>query len=192
MLLLVLGLNENILYPRTNLLLSRKIVDEGGGILSEFENDFKATEWSFPQRNRIMAGLSNAVLVIEATKSSGSLITAKLALDYNREVLSVPGSVFSKNSEGTNWLIKEGAVPITNSEDIMEVLNIKPKKEIIRESLSKEEENIIKNLDEPITKDELLRKIKMETNEAFILISKMEIKGLIKEFEGKIYISWKI
>lgn len=189
------GLDWNVLYPRLNLNLAKKIVDSGGAILSEFEPDFKPTAWSFPQRNRIMAGLSRAVLIIEAEEKSGSLITARLALDYNRDVLAVPGSIFSSSSEGANRLIKEGATVITKSEDILRALGFKIENKetnfakIDPKNCSTEELSIIEILREPLPKDELVRKLKMPVSQANILLSAMEIKGLIREREGLVQIA---
>ena len=96
------GLDDKVIYPATNQPLAREILKHGGCLVSEFEPDFKATRWSFPQRNRTMAGISHAVLVIEAENISGTRITARLATDYNREVFAIPGSIFSPVSGGTN------------------------------------------------------------------------------------------
>ena len=93
------GLDDTVLYPKAQYQLAMQILHSGGALVSEFENDFKSTLWSFIQRNRLMAGLSHATLVIEAKHKSGSRVTAKLATDYNRDVLAVPGSIFSENSE---------------------------------------------------------------------------------------------
>src|SRR3989339_1250495 len=114
------GLNSSVIYPSINKKLADEIVQSGGCLLSEFEPDFQATTWSFPQRNRIMAGLSDAVMVIEAEIKSGTLITSRLATDYNRDVFAVPGSIFSPNSSGPNMLIRLGATPVTSSADILE------------------------------------------------------------------------
>src|SRR5574344_927429 len=108
------GLDESVLYPSTHKQLAEKILENGGALISEFEPNFRATPYSFPQRNRIMAGISHAVLVIEAETKSGTLITSKFATEYNRDVLTVPGSIFSKNSEGPNMLIRLGATSTKN------------------------------------------------------------------------------
>jgi DNA processing protein len=118
------GLSPTAIYPRTHVGLAEKILKSGGGLLSEYDSDFKATTWSFPQRNRIVAGISNATLVIEAGEKSGSLITARLTADYNRELLVVPGNIFSNNSKGTHQFLKLGAIPITEPSDILNVLGI--------------------------------------------------------------------
>jgi len=185
------GLDNSVLYPRSNIKLAEEIVDSGGCLLSEFEPDFVSQLYSFPQRNRLMAGISKAVLIIEAQEKSGTLITARMALDYNRDVLAVPGSAFSSNSNGTNWLIKQGATPVTTSEDVLIALgfNVEKPKQTDAEKYadcSHEEMKIIKLLIEPIERDELIRISGMKTAEANALLSIMEIKELIKEELGEI------
>jgi DNA processing protein len=185
------GLHESVLYPSTHKQLAEKILESGGALISEFEPEFRATPYSFPQRNRIMAGMSHAVLVIEAEIKSGTLITSKFATEYNRDVLTAPGSIFSKNSEGPNMLIRLGATPVRNSEDILEALGFKINEEPQNLELkyadcSEEELFIIKILTEPMEKDELIRQLKMPVSKASTIISIMEIKGLIKESMGEI------
>jgi DNA processing protein len=116
------GLDDSVIYPRSNLKLAHDIIEMGGCLLSESEPLFKAEIYSFPKRNRLMAGMSHAVLIIEAQEESGTLITARMALDYNRDVLAVPGSILSPNSKGSNELIRQGATPITNSSELLEAL----------------------------------------------------------------------
>ena len=185
------GLSAGAMYPKTNVALMAEVVKKGGCLIAEFEPEFKATQWSFPMRNRLMAGISRAVLIIEAEERSGTLITARLATEYNRDVLAVPGSVFSPNSKGTNRLIRQGATPITCAEDVLEALGFEQEKKEGRqaslfEDLSKEEKIIITLLREPIPRDDLIRATKMPTNEANSILSVMEIKGIIKEELGEI------
>lgn len=185
------GLDNNVLFPKTNIKLAQEIVKSGGCLISEFEPNFVATTYSFPQRNRLMAGISRAVLVVEAEEKSGSLITARMALDYNRDVLAVPGSAFSLNSNGTNWLIKQGAIPITSSEDILEALGFEIERPINHDKekyadCSTDELKIIKLLREPVERDELIRMSGMKTSEANALLSIMELRELIKEELGQI------
>ena len=185
------GLSDEAMYPKTNVRLMREVVDSGGCLISEFEPDFKATQWSFPMRNRLMAGISKAVLVIEAEEKSGTLITARLTTEYNRDLLVVPGSVFSPNSKGTNRLLHQGATPITCAEDVLEALGFeKPKDEDkqakLFEDSSPEEKNILKLLREPIPRDDLIRQIKLPIGQINSLLCVMEIKGLIKEEYGEI------
>jgi len=185
------GLDNNVLYPRQNIKLAQEIVDKGGCLLSEFEPNFVSMLYSFPQRNRLMAGISRAVLIIEAEEKSGTLITARMALDYNRDVLAVPGSAFSQNSNGTNNLIKQGATPVTKSTDILEALGFEIERPKISDKekyvdCSKEEMKIIELLREPIERDELVRISGMDIAKANALLSIMEIKDLIKEELGEI------
>ena len=114
------GLHPSVLYPASNAMLARKIIQSGGALLSEFDEMFQVTPCAFPQRNRLMAGMSRGVLIIEAGERSGTLITARLALEYNRDVFTVPGSIFSQNSLGSNRLLTEGAIPVTSGQDILE------------------------------------------------------------------------
>jgi DNA processing protein len=185
------GLDGSVLYPSTHRQLAEKILEARGALISEFEPKFRATPYSFPQRNRIMAGMSHAVLVIEAEIKSGTLITSKFATEYNRDVLTVPGSIFSKNSEGPNMLIRLGATPVRNSEDILEALGFKINEmpqnlELKYADCSEEELLVVKILNEPLEKDELIRQMKMSVSKASTVISIMEIKGLIVESMGEI------
>ncbi len=175
------GLADGVLYPATHKLLARRILESGGGLLSEFAPDFRATEWSFPQRNRLVAGISKATLLIEAAEKSGTLITARMATDYNRELLVVPGSIFSKTSNGVHQFLKLGATPVTTAKDILDVLGIE---EATTEatplpSLSLEEQKLISLLDEPRHRDELIRLLKMDTAKAGQLLMMMELSGYI-------------
>lgn len=118
------GLSDAAIYPSRHKPLAKKILESGGGLLSEYDKDFRATTWSFPQRNRIVAGIAHATLVIEAGEKSGSLITARLTADYNRELLVVPGNIFGDNSKGTHQFLKLGATPITDPADILDALKV--------------------------------------------------------------------
>lgn len=186
------GLNREVLYPSAHRALAEEIVHAGGALLSEFEPNFRATPWSFPQRNRIMAGLSHAVLVVEAEQKSGTLITSRLATEYNRDVLTVPGSIFSENSTGPHLLLRLGATPITKSEDILDVLGFDTKssnagREQETADCSVEEKKLLQALREPLARDELTATLNMPARELNALISLLEIKGLVKESVGKIW-----
>lgn len=182
------GLNWDVLYPRMNVRLAERILKSGGALLSEFEPDMRATLYTFPKRNRIMAGMCHATLMIEAKEKSGSLITARLTTEYNRELLVVPGSIFSAESRGTHQFLKLGATPVTDAEDILRALNIDvSKKETAeRKDLSEEEKRVLSLIVSPLSRDELLRALHMPTSEAQVLLSLMEIKGLIVEEYGSI------
>lgn len=116
------GLDPSVLYPQSNIPLAKKIIETGGCIISEYENTTRSLPWMFIKRNRLMAGISHLTVVVEAQEKSGTLVTARLATDYNREVGAVPGSIFSKQSEGANRLIHSGATPIRSAEDIHHLL----------------------------------------------------------------------
>ena len=190
------GLSDEAIYPKTNVRLMREVIENGGCLISEFEPDFKATQWSFPMRNRLMAGISRAVLIIEAEEKSGTLITARLTTEYNRDLLVVPGSIFSANSKGTNRLLHQGATPVTCAEDVLEALGFEQEKDEEKqkrlfEDLSPEEKKIADLLREPISRDDLIRAMKMPIPTANALLSIMEIKGLIKEEMGEIRLAYK-
>jgi len=181
------GLHDDVLYPKANLHLSKEIVEKNGCLVSEYPLKMKAAQFTFPQRNRIAAGLSQGTLVIEAPQRSGALITAFLAIDYNREVFSVPGGIFNINSEGCNNLLKMGALPITKVDDILPALGIEIQEKTNQVKLSENEEKIISLLYEPLEQDELIRKTNLEPKEINPLLIQMEIKGIIKAIGGKIY-----
>ncbi|TSC86518.1 MAG: DNA processing protein [Parcubacteria group bacterium Gr01-1014_8] len=181
------GLDWDVIYPRAHVGLAREILKAGGALLSEFEPKQKAADHTFPQRNRIMAGLCLATLVIEAKERSGSLITARLTTEYNRELLVVPGSIFSAESRGTHQFLKLGATPVTEPEDILKALGIEMTDIVspsLREDLSSDERKVLEILSSPCSRDELLSQLEMSISEANILLSTMEIKGLIQETLG--------
>ncbi|MBT3282890.1 DNA-protecting protein DprA [bacterium] len=186
------GLNENVLHPKTHKELARRIVKSGGTMLSEFEENFKATHYSFPQRNRVMAGMSHAVLIIEAEEKSGTLITSKFATEYNRDVLTVPASIFSGNSFGPHMLLRLGATPIRNSGDILEALGLKQEEgqqKLDLKDLSEKERKVMDILKTPMERDELIANLGFPIQDANVTLSAMEIKGIIKESYGEMRIN---
>ncbi len=184
------GLSEESMYPKTNIQLVREVLQNDGCLISEFKPEFKATQWGFPMRNRLMAGISKAVLIIEAEEKSGTMITARMATEYNRDILAVPGSIFSTNSKGTNKLIRMGATPITTANEVLDALGFKLEPENLQQSLfenaTNEEKKILELLREVQPRDDLIRMMKCSTAEANATLSIMEIKGLIKEEFGEI------
>jgi DNA processing protein len=185
------GIDFNSIHPRSNIQLAREIVSRGGCLVSEMEPDQKAKIFSFPRRNRIMAGICDAVLIIEAEEKSGTLITARLALDYNREVFVVPGSIFSETSVGTNKLIRQGATPVTSANDILKFFKLISDDDSFENNktdlnLTAEEQAVYTILREPIERDELIAKMGTNIGEAQSLLTIMEIKGLIEEEFGQI------
>ena len=180
------GLNWDVMYPKAHVNLAKEILKAGGAHLSEFEPDQKAADYTFPQRNRIMAGMCKATLVIEAKERSGSLITARLTTEYNRELLVVPGSIFSDASRGTHQFLKLGATPVTEPADILRALGIESleNKPWERFDLSESEKRVLEIIMSPCSRDELLNALELPISEANILLSTMEIKGLITEELG--------
>lgn len=183
------GLSEEALYPRENKKLAEKILDQGGALMSEYPYSMKAQYSAFPQRNRIIAGLSRAVLVVEAPEKSGALGTANFALEYNREVLAVPGPIFQETSRGTNNLIKAGAVPVVSSLDILENFGLEYENSPALEKLqvSDLEKEILDRLIEPMSKDELVRKIGREAREVIPALVLLEMRGIIKDSGAEIF-----
>lgn len=116
----VIGSGLDNLYPKENIKLARDIIENGGAIITEYPIGTKPEKMNFPARNRIISGISNGIVVVEAKKKSGTMITVDFALEQGKEVFCVPGNVTSKNSEGTNELIKEGASIVTKVQDILQ------------------------------------------------------------------------
>jgi len=178
------GLSDEAIYPATHKGLAHRILESGGGLLSEFAPDFQATNWSFPQRNRLVAGISRATLLIEAAEKSGTLITARMTVDYNRELLVVPGSIFSKTSAGVHQFLKLGATPVTCAEDILAVLGIDENVMGVgaaqpRPQLTLDQELVLSLLTEPRHRDELIRLLNMNTQEATQLLMLMELNNML-------------
>ncbi len=185
------GLSPKVLYPKSHYSLAKEIVERGGALISEYAPETNSMPYMFPARNRIMAGLSSAVLVIEAEEKSGTLITSKLATDYNRDVLTVPGNIFSDTAKGPHMLIRLGATPITSAAELREALGLKRDTEentqkVLPLDISPEEKKLLDILYEPKSRDTLLAEADMTTTETLMTISLLEIKGLVKEELGVI------
>lgn len=187
------GLDRSVIHPSSNKRLADEIVASGGALVAEYEPKMPANIHTFPKRNRLMAALAKATLIIEAGEKSGTLITARLALDYNRDVLAVPGSIFNPGSRGTNELIRQGATPITKSTDILEALGFKTeeaeenKQASLFSNLSENEQKIIELLQvEPLPRDELIMMSELPAALANQTLAVLEIKGLIKETFGEV------
>jgi len=185
----VVGSNLNKIYPAINKKLSEKIIGSGC-LISEFSPGYPTLKSNFPLRNRIIAYLSPLTIVIEAKEKSGSLITANFAIETGRDVAAVPGNIDSKNSNGTNNLIKNGAYLIQNLNDILNILpyDIK-RKEKIKIKLKSEEKKILELI--PSSKitniDSLIEKTNIPISKLFQTLIQLEIKGLIIEYSGKNY-----
>ncbi len=182
------GAADGSLYPPSHRNLARRILEGGGALLSEFEDNFSPQAWSFPQRNRIMAGMSHATLIVEASERSGTLITARLALEYNREVLVIPHPIGTDMGAGGNRLLREGATLIRSAEDILESLGLAPneKETVAPAHLSSDEQAVFDALLEPLEREELMERTQLPATRANIAISSLLIKGLACERMGKI------
>lgn len=192
------GLSNEVLYPRRNWQLANDIVTSGGALISELAPDTKPALWTFPRRNRLMAGLSHAVLIIEAEEKSGTLITARLALDYNKDVFVVPGSIFSPTSNGTNKLIHDGAHPITSSLDLLHALGFDPtldtpsnhkrNSDALYETLTNQEKIVFDIIKQgPINREDLVRTVGYTPQELNIILSKFELEDCISYENDTIY-----
>ena len=180
--------DDKSLYPSSNKALAQRILARGGALLSENVAPFKAMMHSFSQRNRIMSGISRATLIIEAGEKSGTLITARLALDYNREVLCVPHELGRESGAGANRLIREGATLVRNSADILEALGLahEPLQTTLPTDLSESEAKILEVLTESLVKDEIIERSELDAQEISIALTSLLIRGLINERLGKI------
>jgi len=184
------GLDRKVIYPKSNLRLIDKILEYGGAIISEFEPKTHGTKYTFPQRNRIISGLSLGVLVVEARMKSGALITANYAKEQGRKIFAVPGSVFSQTSKGCHFLIKNGAKLVEDAKDILEELGIKKfkarKKEI--EGRTPEEILILEVLKEgALDIEKIIEKTKLSPSKVACTLSILEIEGKIKNLGGNTY-----
>lgn len=203
----VMGSGHNHIYPPENKDLYKKIASSGA-VISEFENDTSPIPRNFPIRNRIISGLSLGIVVVEAAKNSGALITADFALEQNREVFAVPGKISSLTSEGTHALIKDGAKLVQSAEDIIEELSLheiepeadkpsglreekisKKTTRYIYNSLTGDERKIYKVLsDEPGYIDDVVKESGVALSKASKVLLGLELKRLIKELPGKQFI----
>lgn len=179
------GLSDKALGPRSNFGLAMDILDAGGALLSEQEPEHLARNYDFPARNRIMVGLAHAVLMIEAGPKSGTLITARLTTDYNRELLCIPHRIGDPHSAG-NMFLRLGAVPVTEPLHILEALGITPRAptETGPLNLNGNERALYDVLVEPCTRDELIRRSGLPAHEALAAVGTLELKGVAKEEFG--------
>ncbi len=187
----VLGSGLEKLYPASNKKLFKKAKESDNVcFVSEFPPKYPAHKRNFPQRNRIIAGLSPFTLVVEAGKNSGSLITAHIAIDSGRDVGAIPGRIDSSLSEGTNYLIKNGAYLIENPDDILEILPFKINKKEEKElKLSRDEEFVFSIISQSsrISFDYLMMKTSFSYGKLFTLLTSLKLKGIVIEYPGKIY-----
>jgi len=192
--LAVLGSGIDVPYPASNRGLMRDI-EASGAVISEFPLGAPPGKENFPRRNRIISALSFGVVVVEAARDSGSLITAEYAADQGREVFAVPGNITSVNSRGTNDLIKKGAKLVESAEEVIEELRPQLKGALKEDStvpgkglpeMTDEEKALYHYLDsEPKHIDTITREKSMTTGKALSILLNLELKGVIRQTEGK-------
>lgn len=187
------GIDRQHVYPRGHQYLADSIVESGGAVISEYPPGALPTKYSFPKRNRLIAGLSLGVLIVEAHEKSGALITSGAALDYNREVFAIPQNITADNAAGVNALLKMGAVPTTTVDDIVNVLNLHHLMDVTQAKAiipdSPEEERLLAHLTkEPVHVEELIRKTTMGSAEVNSTLTLMEMKGKVKNLGGMMYV----
>ena len=190
------GVDDHSISPQSHLRLAHDIVTRGGAVISELIPGTQATTGTFPARNRIMAGMSPITLVIEATEKSGTLITARLALEYNRDVYAIPGSIFTQGSIGCHRLIQHGAKLITSIEDILEDYPLtvsstssSDTQTDIQLDLPPDENRVFTYLTrEPTHIDHIILHTKQSASEISTILTLLEMKGLAKNLGGMHYI----
>lgn len=186
----VLGCGVDVCYPSSNQQVYDNIIANGGLIVSEYPLSQLPTKGSFPSRNRIIAGLTDAIIVTEGAEDSGALITAEFAIEFDRKVFAVPGPITSQLSKGPNSLIGKGAKLVTGGKDILKELQILNDKYIISNKReikgdTKEEQMIIDLLqNESLHFDELIKKASMSSSDLGSLLSLMEVKGILKGLDN--------
>ncbi|PKM95701.1 MAG: DNA-protecting protein DprA [Firmicutes bacterium HGW-Firmicutes-1] len=189
----VLGCGVNICYPEENYQLMKQIIDTGC-VLSETPVNTPPIAGNFPLRNRIISGLCDGVVIVEAAAKSGSLITADCALEQGKDVFAIPGKIFDPLSEGTNRLIKMGAKPVSDIEDILEEyieLAVKTKENTtdITNTLNEEEKMICSCIKfEPVHLETIIRQLPMGIDAIHFLLIKLEMKGVIEQLPNKYFV----
>lgn len=196
----VMGTGLDNIYPPENLEIAKRMIDSTGGLITEYFTHTRPVPHNFPARNRIIAGLSDAVVVVEATKTGGALLTAHLANDYNREVLAVPGRVNDKNSEGCNFLISSQRATIYSNKESIERVMSWNKHQTIHSLFSQEETDKGENLtgldkkiyytlkqEGEMDVDTLLVKMGVSSNELSASLLNLELCDIILSKPGKIY-----
>ncbi len=207
------GLASSVLYPFSRHDLAKRIVKAGGALISKFSSEQRSDIWTFPSRNRLMAGISHAVLILEARKGSGTLGTADYATEFNRDIMAVPGNIFSELSYGPHMLIQRGAAAVTCADDVLEALGFKTQREKETEKTKGNKRNTTKfqnqlsiNLDqlvltpqektictllqnEMLSASTIIEKTAFSSSLFSITISELEMKNLVVQEGGSYRLS---
>jgi len=185
------GVDEKSIYPQSNLKLAQKILETGGALISEYPPGQRGTQFTFPQRNRIISGLSLGILVVEAKQKSGALITAHYAFEQNRKVFAIPGPIHSLNSKGCHYLIKRGAKLVESANDILKDLNLPAGRQVYQKGIigETEEENLILNVlkEEVLDIDKIIEKTKLSAAKVASTLAILEIKGKVRNLGGNTF-----
>lgn len=192
---LATGIDDPSIYPQEHAALSQEILEKGGALVSESPPKTPGLKHLFPARNRLIASFTLATIVVEGALESGSLITAKLALEENREVLAVPGPIWSHVSEGTNHLLKLGAKVCTRAQDVLDALAI-DRPDLVSQARSAlpatpQEEEILSYLSQPTHIDTLSTLAKVTVSHVSSQLSFLEIKGLARHLGGQMWVRTK-
>jgi DNA processing protein len=181
------GLGDDVLYPRSNRAFAKEVLEKGGGMLSEYPPEEKSRIHYFPERNRLMVGLADAVLIVEAGPKSGTLITARLASEYNRDLLCIPHRIGDPHAFGPHLFLRLGAALVADSLHILEALHLKPRETssaVAPTDLGEGELEIWSMLEEPKTRDEILREGKGGASALLTALVALELRGLVREEFG--------
>lgn len=185
------GIDEKSLYPQENVGLARKIIENSGCVLSEYPPGTEGAKFTFPARNRIVSGLSRAVVIVEAKQKSGALITANWAKSQKKTVFAVPGSIFSLNSRGCHFLIKQGAKLAENMNDILNELAIQAPLAILqtkKQGANEEEKLILEYLRQgPSHIDKIIENTKLSAKAVAGALIVMEAEGKARNLGGSVY-----
>jgi DNA processing protein len=180
----VLGCGIDRDYPAANASLSRRMED-GGLVVSEYEAGVEPAPWRFPARNRIIAGLCEAVVVVEARERSGALITADFALEEGREVFAVPGEITNALSVGSNALLRLGATPLTGSGDVLEALGVERAEAVADPDVSEAASRVLGLVrDTPAGADELVARASLQAGAVSVALTELELAGLVAAADG--------
>lgn len=190
----VLGSGIERMTPRCNYNLMNRIIENEGLILSEYVPEFQAEKWSYPARNRIISGLSEAVIVVEANFNSGALITAQCANNQGRAVYAVPGNINSQFSMGSNLLIRDGAVPLIVIDDVIRDVGYEVSAETETEIDLDDDETKVVDLVKKyngITPDKIAEALGIRVGKVNAIVTVLEIKGIVETYSGKIHLAKK-